>query len=65
MFFCIFLNFQFIRDYPSFSMVKSRKKYKVFSKAKIVTDMVVFAYVISEFRPGLLMFWMVVNDLFI
>ena len=58
------LNFKFVKVYPSFSMVKSRKKYKVFSKAKIVTYMVVFAYVKSKFKLGLLLFWMVVHSHF-
>ena len=65
MFFCILLNFQFIRVYPSFSMVKSRKKYKISTKVKVVTDMDIFAYVKSELRLGLLLFWMTVHNLFI
>ena len=65
MFFCIFLNFQFIRVYPSFNMVKSRKKCKVFSNVMVVADIVVFSFVKSEYRLGLLLFWMVVHNLFI
>ena len=56
MFFIILLNFQLIRVYPSFSMVKSRNKYKVFSKDKVVIAMVVFVYVNLDLILGILLF---------